>query len=192
MDDRPLVAILSGGASTRMGRPKADVEIVGTAMRRHVANAAEAAGFEWREIGPGGIEDRRPSHSGPLAGIEAALIEADGAVVIVAVDQPWVRPATLQALAQVKGIAAVPRDEHLQVTCAVYQPECLPAAQALLDKGPASVRSLFVTIQPEIVDPGVWRSWGEDGRSWFSADTADAITEGLKRYGPPATGTLRT
>jgi hypothetical protein len=30
-----------------------------------------------------------------------------------------------------------------------------------------------------------WRSWNEDGRSWFSVDDERALEEGLRRFGAP-------
>ena len=48
-----------------------------------------------------------------------------------------------------------------------------PLPQAVLDLGCRDIA------------PPQWREWGEDGRSWFSVDTPQALAEGLLRYGAP-------
>jgi hypothetical protein len=51
--------------------------------------------------------------------------------------------------------------------------------------GGGSIQSALDRAAFDPVVEDVWRSWGEDGRSWFSADTPEAIDEGLRRFGPP-------
>ena len=47
-----------------------------------------------------------------------------------------------------------------------------------------SIRSL-IAGRSEAIAADVWQTWGEDGRSWFSADTPEDIETGLGRFGPP-------
>ncbi|RPI22735.1 MAG: hypothetical protein EHM57_04920 [Actinobacteria bacterium] len=190
VNDGVVVAVLAGGRSTRMGRVKADVDVAGRTMRAHVLAAVAAAGLDAIEVGGGrGIPDLRAAHRGPLAGVEAALTATEGpAVIAVAVDQPWLLPATLRALAAGEGDAFVPyADGKPQVTCARYAAGCLPAATQLLDAGLGSIQGLLAEIQTVLVPPEVWATWGEDGRSWFSADTAEAVAAGLGAFGAPGT-----
>lgn len=190
----PLIAVLAGGASTRMGTDKALVSVAGTPMLEIVAGAAEAVGEVVvvgadRSAGWAAIDDAREGRRGPVAGLEAALTYAAGRdVALVAVDQPFLRPATLRSLFGVAGDAVVPVDDGWeQVTCAVYREPCLDAARRVLDgEADHSLRRLVGAVAATRVEAEVWRSWGEDGRSWYSVDTGEALEAGLRRWGPPS------
>ena len=131
------------------------------------------------------IPDALAGGRGPSAGIATALRAAGGrSILVVGVDQPWVRPSTLAALLGVRPQPATPMDHQYQVTCATSSPTSLSRLREVAGER----RSL----QPEIpllggivIPPERWRSWGEDGRSWFSVDTPEDLTEGLRRYGIP-------
>lgn len=185
MQERVLVAVLTGGRSSRMGTPKQGVRVAGRTMLEWVVAAASAAGFDAFEVGDN--LDHRDHHLGPLAGIEAALARvSDAPVLAVAVDQPWLLPATLRRVAALPGDAVVPvEDGRLQVTCALYRPACLPVAAALLDSGAHPVTALLDRVTATLVERHTWSAWGEDGRSWFSADTAESVDRGILRYGAP-------
>lgn len=131
------------------------------------------------------IPDRRERGLGPLAGLESALEYACGRdVVLVAVDQPFVRPATLERLQSLPGDAVVPRaDDRLQVTCAVYRPTCLEPIGRALDGGTRSLQVFLGQIVFTVVDEATWTSWGEDGRSWFSVDRPGDMETGRQRFG---------
>ncbi len=188
-----VVAVLAGGASRRMGRDKASVPVGGVPMLERVLDELAGVGERIVVGGPGHeeipcIPDLRSGRRGPLAGLEAALSWADGRdVALVAVDQPYVRAATVTALANLPGDAVVPIDrDHPQVTCAVYRPACLPVARALLEgSGRTSVRAVLGAVDVNEVTDDLWRAWGEDGRSWFSIDTPSAVDDALARFGAP-------
>lgn len=131
------------------------------------------------------VPDAVAGRRGPSAGIVTGLMKAGGrSVLVVGVDQPWVRPATLAAILDVHPQPAVPMDRHYQVTCGAYPARSLP----LLEEAARTQRSLQPVIprlRGTVVAAPVWRSWGEDGRSWFSVDTPHNLQEGLRRYGPP-------
>ncbi len=131
------------------------------------------------------IPDRRTGVRGPLAGLDTVLHTApDRSVVLVAVDHPFVRPETLHALLALEGDAVVPLDAGWQqVTCAVYRPGFLPSATAVLDSGDRSIITALEQADTRLVEEPEWRSWGEDGRSWFSIDSLDRLDEGLRRFG---------
>ncbi len=178
--------VLAGGRSLRMGKDKAAVEVAG----RHTADiiaeklartldrvvfVGRAEGFAWEAIG----DD--PGLLGPAAGIATALRQLDRPIVVVGVDQPWVRTETITALAGADG-SAIPHDDWLQVTCARYDPADLDTITQLAEDG----RSLQETdIDWPTIEPEEWATWGEDGRSWFSVDTPSDLDEGLRRWGPP-------
>jgi molybdopterin-guanine dinucleotide biosynthesis protein A len=179
-----------------MGKDKTTVEVAGRPMSYWVTTALGATIPGTNRLivlGPTplgeipNLEDR--PGDGPLSGL-AALADLSrepvpDAVLLVAVDHPWVRPATLRAmLNRYTGLAVVPIDGGMrQVTCALY-PWSFVAAAA---EGAATGQG-FQALLDETEFDGVddeWAEWGEDGRSWFSVDTPDDMTEGLRRFGPP-------
>jgi molybdopterin-guanine dinucleotide biosynthesis protein A len=189
--DRPIVAVLAGGESTRMGFDKAMVPIGASTMLEVVIDAVEPVGdvvVVGRTNAPGetaAIVDRRPDARGPLIGLETAMsLDPGRSVVLVAVDHPFVRRQTLDALLSLDGDAIVPYDDGWQqVTCAVYRPAFLAAATNVLDAGGRSIIEALDLVDTRLVAESEWRVWNEDGRSWFSVDSQDRLEEGLQRYG---------
>ena len=191
----PLGVILAGGAATRMGRDKALAEIGGRPMVDWLIAAVRAVTTDVLIVGRSGIlagfecvPDDRPARRGPLAGLATALRLADDRPgVMVAVDQPWVRAETLQSLLELAGPlhAVVPIAEKTrQVTCAVY-PGSWANRVAAQDEADGTVQTLLDALPYRPVEEAEWRSWGEDGRSWFSVDTETSLREGMEFFGPP-------
>jgi len=189
----PLVAVLAGGASTRMGRDKGMVALGGRSMAEWVVKAGSSVG-EVLVVGRRGtlagvpaVPDPGHTRGGPLAGLVAAFGQAGSrAVLLVAVDQPWVRPETLRRLADLgDATPIVPVAEgHRQTTCALYPPHLAAEAEAMLTAG-GSLRRLLAAAGCTDIEPPAWREWGEDGRSWFSVDDDASAAEGIRRYGLP-------
>jgi molybdopterin-guanine dinucleotide biosynthesis protein A/rhodanese-related sulfurtransferase len=110
-------AVLTGGASRRMGADKALIPVGGTPMARRVAAALTAAGVasvvciggDAGRLGALGlvvVPDRWPG-LGPLGGLATALAAAPpGAVLVAGCDQPWLDPAVLRRLIGVADEAA--------------------------------------------------------------------------------------
>lgn len=192
----PLGAVLSGGRSSRMGHDKALTHVGDATMAEHAAAAlgevCERVVTVGRSEPVAGMEayaDPGGRYQGPLAGLVAALRHAEGGwVALVAVDQPWVDPTTISRLAErATSLPVVPVDGGVrQTTCAVYPATVLEEATEELEAG-GSIQSLLDRVAFDPVVEEEWRSWGEDGRSWFSADTPEAIDEGRRRFGEPGT-----
>jgi molybdopterin-guanine dinucleotide biosynthesis protein A len=172
-----------------MGQDKADIlvgdhtmlERVGTALEEAVGSVVVLGGGRqgW-ECWPDMVHAQ-----GPLAGIATALhrTEAD-AVLVVAVDHPFVRPETLRRLAGLAdGLPVVPVDDHgtRQVTCALY-PKTIAAAAIEEAGAGGSIQSLLDRVAFRPVTPEEWREWGEDGRSWYSADSPAALEQAMDLY----------
>lgn len=173
-----------------MGRDKADVGVGGSTMLQRVGRALSPVVTRIVLLGP----DRDGWESwpdavhatGPLAGIATVLARATAnRVLVVAVDQPFVRTETLENLILIESpLPVVPVDDtgSRQVTCAVYPTSI--ADEAIEEAaGDGSIQTLLDRVSFRPVPPEEWLSWGEDGRSWFSADTEDGLAEGLRRFG---------
>src|SRR5688500_10381340 len=103
MSERVIGAVLAGGASRRMGEPKALVELAGRPLIAHAVDAVADAGLEPVVVAKPdspvpdlGVtildEPAEPQH--PLCGIVAALRYADTRpVVVIGCDMPLVPPA---------------------------------------------------------------------------------------------------
>ena len=181
--------ILAGGASRRMGRDKALVDLGGRPMAEWVAGAM--SGFDQvvmvgRRRGAAGLEaipDLHLGPAGPLNGLQTALATFGRPVVAVAVDQPLVRAETLARLAELAAAnqTAICVDERPQVTCAAYSPDCLEEAGRMLSAG-GSIQLMLRAVPWTRIEREIWSSWGEDGRSWFSMDSPDDIIEAERRF----------
>ncbi len=153
-------------------------------MAEWVAKALRDAGCEpilaggEPRLGLPSIPDRQRSRRGPVAGVAAALgYAANRDVVVVATDQPLVRPETIAALIGCTGDAVVPVDRGVrQTTCAVYRPECLTALEQALASGEgAGLQSIVDQVEATLIGPDQWTDWGEDGRSWWSLDSRSRL-----------------
>lgn len=153
-DKLPVTAaILAGGRSQRMGVDKTLLEIEGVPMLARVASAMrevcgtvlvvttrpEAAATAQLPEGVDIITDE-VNYQGPLGAIATALAQApDEWVLAVAADMPWVSPAVVRALWELRADAdvVVPRNEGgLEPLLALYNVQAaLPVARRLLDAG---------------------------------------------------------
>ena len=178
--------ILAGGQATRMGRDKALVEFLGKPMLERVARALSTAGLEVLVVGRPqptlgfeAIPDVAGLGGGPAVGLLTAFrhLPAND-ILLVAVDQPQLRPTTVTALLQHPGDAVVPMAEgHPQVTCALYRRESHKEFEHGIASGETKLRRILDRVDTTYVDEPVWSGWGEDGRSWMSLDTPQAVRD---------------
>lgn len=184
-----LGAVLNGGESTRMGRDKADVAVGDRTMLERVSAALSGVVAQVVLLGAdrdGWVCWPDAVHaSGPLAGVATALDRSvDDRVLVVAVDQPFVRPETLEGmLAVASDLPVVPVDAtgSRQVTCSVYPTSIAAAALDEATNG-GSIQTLLDRVSFRPVQTDEWAGWGEDGRSWYSVDTVETLDEGIRRY----------
>jgi molybdopterin-guanine dinucleotide biosynthesis protein A len=107
-------------------------------------------------------------------------------ILVVGVGQPYVRVETLRFLLAFVGDneAVVPVDKGVrQVTCAVYPSSWLDRAQRA-DDDDRSLEEFLQSVPVREIGPEVWRSWGEDGRSWYGVTSAETMDEARRRFGP--------
>ena len=164
-------AVLIGGESRRMGRDKADLLWDGFTLVEHVCRRVAPLVEEvllvvrpqrrpWAEdIAPEGarVVTDRAGVRGPLAGIAAALAEAQHQrVLVVACDMPFLQADLLGALLDdVSADVIVPHTERgYEPLLAVYDKTCQPVIERILADGPSRVPAFF----PEV---GVAR-WSEE------------------------------
>ncbi len=190
--------VLAGGASRRMGRDKALVEVAGRPMLDWVVDALGAVTTDVVVSGDPRpeladrlrfVEDKGERTRGPLAGIVAVMEQADpdALLVVVGVDHPWVRSSTLREIVArfaERPVVPVP-DGIRQTTCAAYPTNDLLVATRELNAG-GSIQSMLDRTAFDPFTESDIAGCGEDGRSWFSVNTPDDLDEGLRRYGPPS------
>src|SRR3954452_16553248 len=143
-----IVAILAGGRSTRMGRPKPGAELAGRPLVSYPVAAARAVDLEpWviakpdTELPPLDcrvlIEPAEPRH--PLCGVVAALGAAEGrGAVAVAVDMPFVEDKLLAWIASHLGTACVEAEGRLQPLFGRYAPADAEPLAAAVESGAAA------------------------------------------------------
>ena len=167
--------VLAGGASLRMGRPKAWLEVgettllrwmverLGPAFSEVVVSFAEPEQLE--EHVPYRVVFDRKRAAGPLAGIEAGLAVArDEVTFAIACDMPYVpRGVAERAVAAARGCdAAMPRvGGRPEPVCAAYRRSSLPAITAALDAGRLKAADLADHLDVtwlEGLDPDLFRS----------------------------------
>jgi len=133
----PLVVILAGGRSSRFGRDKAKVEVLGVASLTRVRMAAEEA------VGA----ERVVVHDGPAGGPLGAILESFARwpgrdLIVLACDLPLVDAATITRLAEPldEADARIARVEgRAQPLAACYRASAAAPLRAAWDEGERSI-----------------------------------------------------
>jgi molybdenum cofactor guanylyltransferase len=166
-------AVLAGGRGSRMGGPKAFLEVEGLAMIERVLASLAAAADDLVVVAAPGegelfvrvaasfrariVVDEYPG-SGPLAGIHAALRAAGGENCLVAAcDQPFLSPELLRRLASAAagdaGASIAPRvGGRIQPFPAVYAARALPVIEERLSSGKLRLRDLLEALKPSLLE----------------------------------------
>lgn len=156
--------ILVGGASSRMGRDKAELTYAGHRSIERIAAELPppvtlvGGRHEYRHLSLKNVPDLH-EHWGALGGIHASLAVAKQPwAVIVACDLPFVTRelfARLRSLADETSDAIVPiqPDGRPQPLCAFYRPKtCLPETEKLVAQGEHTPRALLATVKTRWVE----------------------------------------
>lgn len=180
-------AVLAGGASRRMGRPKAALAYgAGTLLEFQTGRLAEL--FEEVLVvvkqppvfacGPARVVlDRTPDHAA-IHGLARALEEATDRVFVLGVDLPAVPAALVRAIAQRSlhsdAAAVIPRaDGRLQPLAAVWRRSALPAAGRRIAAGDLSLTGLAEEVGAEIFEESEWKAIDPSGGAFANLNTLE-------------------
>jgi len=172
-----------------MGRDKAELVVAGERLADRAARVLRAVCDPVLEIGPGrssleAVGDDDP-HSGPLAALMTGagalrMRGYEGAVLLLAVDLPFVDARLLELLANHPAAESVipVAGGMRQSCCARYAPAALVAAADLVERGERAMHALLSAVPVvEITEP-----------EWRAVARADALAdldtpEDLTRHG---------
>lgn len=196
--------ILAGGGATRYGGlPKGLERVGGERMIDRVAKALRAVTDDLLVIAndpdaatwlPGVrvAGDVRPGE-GALGGLHAALTRAEGDIVLVAWDMPFVSASLLGAMrarGEGDGVhdgadAVLPESggsrRGVEPLCAWYSARCLPAVTAALDAGDRRVIAFHDAVRTVRMGIDAVRAFGDPARLFANVNSPDelAAAEGL-------------
>jgi molybdenum cofactor guanylyltransferase len=153
--------LLTGGASTRMGRDKATLVIDGRTLALRTAELLAEVADRCIEVGRGvsGLDAvlEEPPGGGPLVATAAgvAVIGIDRPALVVACDLPRLQTGLLRWLADhLSPGSVVPLWEgRPQPLCARWSPPALGAVAGLVADGVRSMRTLVERTDTELVVP---------------------------------------
>ncbi len=169
--ERPVLVLLCGGRSTRMGQDKASMDFGGeallTRMHRRLRAASSrtilAPGFEARPLPP--LDDASleialdlEKDEGPLAGIRASferLREDPAPAFLCSCDQPFLHARVIEVLRSALGPheAAIPiADERRQVLSALYTREARDRALSVFASGERRVQAFARELDATFVE----------------------------------------
>ncbi|MGH9773463.1 MAG: molybdenum cofactor guanylyltransferase [Candidatus Acidiferrales bacterium] len=170
--------ILAGGASTRMGRDKALLEIGGQPMLLHVAKIVEplvgspeviGAPERYSHLGLRVSADDFPG-CGPLGGIATALGHSQREwILVLGCDLPHLTPAWLEYLIKRAGAsragALIPMsDTGYEPLCAMYSKRAEAAMVRALGAGVRKVMLGLAEVEVTTIAPGESNKFDSDGR----------------------------
>lgn len=152
-------AVLAGGRSQRMGFDKALLSWGGEPLWRRQMRVLREAGAEpvalvrapaQEDFGAICWRDRRVNQ-GPLAGLEAALLQAReaerGALLALAIDMPFTQPEWFHWMLQAAPDGAVAEHDGIyEPLAAVYPAAVLSVVQRRLDAGQRSLQGLIAEL----------------------------------------------
>jgi molybdenum cofactor guanylyltransferase len=201
--------ILAGGASRRMGRDKAFLELSGRPLIASIAHQVRVVGREVIVAGGAGgdvaryapfadvcVPDVYPG-VGTLGGIHAGLqVARHDLALVVACDMPFLNPQLLAwFLSAAKGwdLVVLKHDQGVEPLHAVYRKTCLPVIEATIRSGERCAFAFYDQIRVRFVRPAEIAHLDSDLCSFRNLNTpqdwqaalAQTRTPG-KNGGPPA------
>ena len=179
-------AVLAGGASRRMGRPKASLPYgAGTLLDFQIAKLSPifADVFVVAKEPPRDAVSARVVLDGvkehaAIYGLSRALEVAEDRVFVLAVDLPALTPVLVRGIGarglETPAAALLPRaDGRLQPLAGVWRRAALASAKRRIAEGELSLHGLAEEIRPEIFDEAEWRSLDPSGRAFDNINTLE-------------------
>jgi molybdopterin-guanine dinucleotide biosynthesis protein A len=167
-------AILAGGRARRFdGRDKSRLQVGGRTILERQLEALRTCVGQVLLVGYAGappvggavvVVPDRMANRGPLGGLDAALAAADGAVLLLACDMPYLTSALLGHLVSLLSDvdAVVPRTERgYHPLCAVYAQSCRPRVHRRLEQGQLRMVDLLTELRVRDVDEAEIARFGE-------------------------------
>jgi molybdopterin-guanine dinucleotide biosynthesis protein A len=200
--DQISAFILTGGASSRMGKAKGLLEFSGEPLIIRIARTIEplvstvialgpseryaALGLQVIEDQKFGIADERGKSPGPLAGIASALSASrTDWNLILACDLPYLsREWVAWLLARTSASSAqiiMPRTEGgPEPLAAVYRRECAEPIIAALQRGVRKVIDAMAQLRTDFVTEREWHHIDPDGRVLRNMNSPEDYEEARK------------
>jgi molybdenum cofactor guanylyltransferase len=158
--------ILAGGASRRMGRDKALLDLGGRPLIALVADKLAAVADEiiiaaddsaaYAPFADRVVPDQFPG-VGTLGGIHAGLAAArHDLALVVGCDMPFLQPAVLARFAEAStgfDVAILRRGRWVEPMHAAYRRTCLPAIEQAVRAGDRRVISFFEAVRVRYLSP---------------------------------------
>jgi len=193
--------ILTGGASSRMGSDKAQLNIGGHSFTELIATALAAVAHPIRSVSArpaaagspirlANVQDIYP-HWGALGGLHAALAASNSPwAVVVACDLPFVTSALFQRLATLRegfdAVVPVQSDGRPQPLCALYRCQsCLPETANLIAAGERRPRALLSSIKTRWVPQAELDDLGGAANFFSNINTPEDYAHALSLAGCP-------
>lgn len=179
--------ILVGGASSRMGRDKARLEINGADFVVKIASALSNVTERVSTVGSPYENDLwklpdvpdRFEKWGALGGLHAALFACKREwALIVACDLPFVTEKLFKRIIDIREdydvVVPVQTDGRLQPLCALYRTEsCLKLTEEMILGGERRPRLLFEKLKTRFVNPENWQDLPNSGLFFNNINTPE-------------------
>src|SRR5947209_4498950 len=178
--------ILAGGASSRMGRDKARLQLGDKTFVAHIAEELHAITPRVSVVSarPDSADMKLPVvpdiflACGALGGLHAALASCRAVwAIVISCDLPFVTGDLLARLAtfiapELDAIAPVQRDGRVQPLCAIYRTDvCLARAEQLLAAGERRPRVLLQQVRTRFVAPDELNDLPNNDLWWLNINT---------------------
>jgi len=187
MEPLPVTGlVLAGGASRRMGRNKAFLELRGRYLIDIVIERVAIVCSEvlvvtgdsspYAGMGVPVVEDRFRG-VGVLGGIHAGLeAAAHELALVVACDMPFLQPDLMRAFVDwAEGYDAVVfrKGEYVEPLHAVYRASCLPAIEQAIRSGERRIVSFFSKTNVSFITPEDVKPFDPELRSFSNVNTPE-------------------
>jgi molybdopterin-guanine dinucleotide biosynthesis protein A len=192
--------ILAGGASSRMGRDKALLELAGEPLIVRTARLVESVvgpavvvgdAAAYRALGLRTIADDWPG-AGPLGGI-ATVLRASSAPwsLVVACDlpyltKPWLEYAIARALKSQADAVVAMNTDGAEPLCALYHKRAEPGIRAALARGNRKVKDALENLRLDAIERAEWKAFDSEGLLFKNMNSPADYEEARARLGGDA------